>query len=406
MPNPKSDESKSDFMSRCVPYVKNENEKLSNDAAVAKCNGIWEQHKGGASVPRVQTGNQNLAVFSEPFKIIEDSHCCLKVSAVIAKEGVYDFPAGPNGENVKCLWSRMELLKEAKAAKRGGGVPIIILDHPPEKVITSQEEIYGAAEDIYFDRDRIRSNLNFSKDVCDPDFLDGIRRAAAQNGPPKDVSKGFYYYEDWTPGVWHGQRYDMVMRNMKLDHVAAGVWKGRCSFPNCGIGVSSKAMAAFLNSRVSNNKGGKKQVSEENPENDEPNFDEHGCKVGLEEWDGEKCVAIEKKASDGDSEGDVATGSEGESPTAGAPANPPSENRGDVDEHGCYSDETWSEERGLCVPNRDETEETVGEDKAGEEGESTQPETAAVLIARADKLLKLKSDRDIERVRAERRHPA
>jgi hypothetical protein len=338
-------------------------------------------------------------VFSEPFRIIEDSACCLKVSAVIAKEGVYDFPAGPNGENVKCLWSRMELLKEAKAAKRGGGVPIIILDHPPEKVITSQEEIYGAAEDIYFDRDRIRSNLNFSKDVCDPEFLDGIRRAAAQNGPPKDVSKGFYYYDDWTPGVWHGQHYDMIMRNMKLDHVAAGVWKGRCSFPSCGIGVSSKAMAAFLDSRVSKIKGGKKQVSEQNPENDEQNFDEHGCKIGLEEWDGEKCVVKDAKGGD-DSEGDVNKqgGSEGESPTATPAPTPPSDNKAEVDEHGCYIGiETWSAELGRCVPNI----EPAADIKQGE----TTPQ-AASLIERSQRLLKMKSDRDIERLKAERRHPA
>jgi hypothetical protein len=45
MPKPNPNESKKDFIARCVPYVmKNENVKDSK-YAVAKCNGIWEQHK-------------------------------------------------------------------------------------------------------------------------------------------------------------------------------------------------------------------------------------------------------------------------------------------------------------------------------------------------------------------------
>lgn len=372
MPTPKENESKNDFMSRCIPYVKGEDSKMPHDHAVAKCNGIWEQHHGSASIAKVQTGNYNLAVFSEPFHVVEDSHCCLKVNAVIAKEGIYDFPAGPNGENRRCLWSRDELLKAAKTAR---AAKITILDHPPNKVVTAQEEIYGIVENAFYDRDRIRAKLSFDKEVCPPSFLEEIRAAAVKTGPAKDVSIGFYYVSDELAGMWHGQPYDLVMRNMVIDHVASGVWKGRCSFPDCGIGVSSTAMAAFLNSRVQNKMEVKKQVSKENSE-----VDEHGCKIGKEKWDGEKCVPI------GDAQEDDT-------------------NRGDTDEHGCYPDEEWSEERQMCVPKRKESEEVVGEDKAGEEGESTQPETAA-LLEHSQRLLKLKHDRDVERLKAERRHPA
>jgi hypothetical protein len=211
----------------------------------------------GASV---QTGNQNLAVFSEPLHIIEDTHCCLKVNAVIAKEGVYDFPAGTNGETKRCLWSRSELQKAARTARTA---KITILDHPPNRVVTAQEEIYGQVEKAFYDRDRIRSTLNFEKDVCPADFLEEIRAAAAKTGPPKDVSIGFYYVADETPGKWHDQNYDLVMRNIVIDHVATGVQKGRCSYPDCGVGVSSVELAAFMNASKSPEK--KPPATSDNP---------------------------------------------------------------------------------------------------------------------------------------------
>jgi len=47
-----------------------------------------------------------------------------------------------------------------------------------------------------------------------------------------------------------GMPYDLIMRNIVIDHVAAGVWKGRCSFPDCGIGVARAELASFQESRV------------------------------------------------------------------------------------------------------------------------------------------------------------
>jgi hypothetical protein len=192
----------------------------------------------GASIQQPQ----QYAVFSEPLQLSEDVPCCLKVNAVIAKEGIYTFPAGPNGESRQCLWSRAELLKATRTAR---AAKITIKEHPPGKVVTSQDEIYGTVEKPFFDRDRIRAVLSFDKDITPPDFLEGIRAAASKEGTPKDVSIGFYYSEDPTPGEWHGLHYDMAMRNIVIDHVATGVWRGRCTYPNCGIGVSSEEVRQF-----------------------------------------------------------------------------------------------------------------------------------------------------------------
>lgn len=378
------------------------------------------------SKPQIQTGNYRLAVFSEPMHITNDSHCCLRVNAVIAKEGIYDFPAGPNGENRRCLWSKRELLDAAPTAR---AAKLTILDHPPNRVVTSQDEMYGVVEKPFFDRDKIRAILNFDKTLCPPEFLKEIRKAEAKQGPPKDVSIGFYYDTDETPGTWHGKPYDLIMRNILIDHVAAGVWKGRCSWPNCGIGVARADVAAFTKSRAQKI-GGKKlemsqpekdehgcligkeewngtecvpktsETAQDTPPADTPQLDEHGCKIGQEEWDGEKCVPLQPKEPKGPLDSPTSA-SEGESPTEGPEATPPDTNKGELDEHGCYIDsETWSEELGRCVPNRSEDGPT-GEDH------SNDPVTeATAMIKRSKRLLKLSTDRNIERLKAERRHPA
>jgi hypothetical protein len=162
----------------------------------------------------------------DALQIVEDSRCCLKVNAVITKEGVYPYPDG------RAFKSRPELLKATHTARNA---KITILDHPDSLVIMSQKQIHGVVEKPFFDKDKIRVQLNFDKSVCPKDFIDSVRTGTSS----KDVSIGFYYQPDMTPGSWNGKNYDYVMRDIVIDHVAVGVLKGRCSFPECGIGVDT-----------------------------------------------------------------------------------------------------------------------------------------------------------------------
>ena len=167
----------------------------------------------------------------DALQIVEDSKCCLKVNAVITKEGVYQYP---DGRAFKC---RTELLSATHTARNA---KLTILNHPESLVIMSQGQIHGVIEKPFFDRNRIRAQLNFDKSVCPKDFVDNVRAGTAS----KDVSIGFYYSPDMTPGLWVDEQgvkhpYDYIMRDIVIDHVAVGVLKGRCSYPDCGIGVDA-----------------------------------------------------------------------------------------------------------------------------------------------------------------------
>lgn len=174
---------------------------------------------------------------ADAVQIVEDSKCCLKVNAIITKVGVYEYPDG------RAFKSPMELLKATRTAR---AAKLMVLDHPPDPmpVVMSQGQMKGNVEKPFFDRDKMRAVLNFDKHENDPAFLEGVRAAASQTGKPLDVSIGFYYKQDNTPGQWKDIKgvehpYDYVMRDMVIDHVACGVPRGRCSFPDCGIGVDT-----------------------------------------------------------------------------------------------------------------------------------------------------------------------
>lgn len=166
-------------------------------------------------------------------KIVEDSKCCLKVNAVISRAGVYDYDDGA------ALKSKMELLKAVPSARYA---KLVMGAHPDTLVVMQQKEIRGGIEKPFWDRNRMRATLCFDKKLTPGAFLERVRQAA-RGGKPLNNSIGFYYRADWTPGealdVNTGKKrtYDYAMRDIMIDHVAVGDFKGRCRAPNCGIGV-------------------------------------------------------------------------------------------------------------------------------------------------------------------------
>jgi hypothetical protein len=160
-------------------------------------------------------------------KIVEDSNEFLVVPAIIAREGVFPYPEGkaykPAGELKEAAWT-------------AEGAWVVAEKHPDTIVLTARDEIRGKVENAKFCEkvSGILGNLKFFKAKCDANFL-----AEIKSGKRKDVSLGFFYDFDASPGDWNGQHYDFVQRNILVDHVAAGVPVGRCRSPYCGIAVDS-----------------------------------------------------------------------------------------------------------------------------------------------------------------------
>ena len=54
MPKPNPNESKKDFIARCVPYVLKEGTAKDNKQAVAMCYSIWKQHRKNSAINKFE----------------------------------------------------------------------------------------------------------------------------------------------------------------------------------------------------------------------------------------------------------------------------------------------------------------------------------------------------------------
>lgn len=170
-------------------------------------------------------------------KILLDDKDFLVMPAVIASEIVHEYPEGmaykPGDELEKAAWTA-----EGRWVK--------ILSHPDSALLQRVTDIYGKIENVKFAKDLlepktkrpmrrgIKADIKWFKNRVPEDVITKIRE-----GTLRDVSIGFTYEEDKTPGEWNGQKYDYVQRNIFIDHVAAPIEAGRCPGPVCGIAVDS-----------------------------------------------------------------------------------------------------------------------------------------------------------------------
>ena len=96
-----------------------------------------------------------------------------------------------------------------------------------------------------FVEDRIKADLIFFKDRYSPKYL-----ADVKTGRAKSVSIGFFFECMPQTGEFRGEHYDYVKRDILIDHVAVGSWKGRCSYPACGIGVDALGEQTLIRTSI------------------------------------------------------------------------------------------------------------------------------------------------------------
>jgi len=146
------------------------------------------------------------------------------------------------------------------------GAWVMLGGHPEEGIISTKDQVSGRTVNARFvknlidhktkrpTRAGVRADMQFFHKFTPPQTLEDMK-----NGKKQDVSIGFFFTKDDTPGVVEndsckGEEYDYVQRNMFHNHVAAGIDNGRCPMPFCGLGadeigsrVAGDPFAGFVN---------------------------------------------------------------------------------------------------------------------------------------------------------------
>ena len=172
-------------------------------------------------------------------KMVETKDEIVFKGVVIAREIVQ--PYDIDGKRMKAYKPADELKDCAWTAE---GRWIRIDEHPTTAMIARREDIHGRMQNVTFVKNLmdaktgrpmargVKADLHFFKRMISEDKQDEIRDLKN-----RDVSIGFMYDFDETPGKWNGDSYDFIQRGIFIDHLAGPIPYGRCTMPYCGIGA-------------------------------------------------------------------------------------------------------------------------------------------------------------------------
>ncbi len=178
----------------------------------------------------IKTVYENISI--DKATVEEDEEFLIFKDVVLAREGVQQYSDG------RAHKSADELEKYAPFANGWA----VVGGHPPEKLLTRVDDIAGETRNSHFVKNLldpktkrtnirgVRSDLVVYKSKVDAKMLDDLR-----SGKKNDVSIGFLFDSDRTPGTWNGEAYDYTQTNMFPNHLAYGIERGRCPSPYCGL---------------------------------------------------------------------------------------------------------------------------------------------------------------------------
>ena len=131
------------------------------------------------------------------------------------------------------------------------GMWAIATGHPDTAIIMDRDQMQGRTVNVRFSKSLkdpktkrpnnrgIVADLEVFNDKVPPEIL-----ADMKNGKRHDVSIGFFFSKDDTPGIieedghpLRGAAYDYVQRKIAINHTAFALESGRCPMPFCGIGA-------------------------------------------------------------------------------------------------------------------------------------------------------------------------
>lgn len=134
----------------------------------------------------------------------------LVANAKIARIGIQEYP-NPDG-TIRREFRPPEEVANRDSLKTLCDLPISI-EHPPAMLDSSNARQFavGWNGSVSYDGGFVSTKVKLIDQHAVKDALDGGRI---------ELSVGYVTKLDWTPGVWKGQRYDAVQRQIKGNHIA------------------------------------------------------------------------------------------------------------------------------------------------------------------------------------------
>jgi len=144
--------------------------------------------------------------------------------------------------------------------------------HPDTAIISDRMQVHGRTNNVRYTkslkdetkrpkRAGVVADITVFNEKAPKNLLEDMK-----NGVRRDVSIGFFFHKDETPGEFNGAAYDYVQRNMFHDHLAAALERGRCPSPYCGLGADElRGMVADPFAGFANFAECVRKVKEKNP---------------------------------------------------------------------------------------------------------------------------------------------
>jgi hypothetical protein len=153
----------------------------------------------------------------------------VRVDARLTRTGIFTYLR--DGQTIRELRPPEEVFRET-SLKSIVGAPVTDL-HPdcfvtPENA--KQLSIGFAGEDVQIDGEFVNARLTIT---------DAVAIAGLQDGSRKEISLGYNCDVDNTPGVYNGEEYDAVQRNIIVNHIALGPLGWGRGGPEVGLRLDS-----------------------------------------------------------------------------------------------------------------------------------------------------------------------
>lgn len=172
--------------------------------------------KGGP--PVIASDKQSVRTYTKDGLLhIDVSHISkANVCPYVGKEIPNYEKLGLDGEKIYYLFRSPEELE--KGAHTFNGLPVLIEHEPTSAADHKKDLVIGATmNDAKFNAPYLDNAISIWPQAA----IDGI-----ENDEQREISCGYYYTPDMTPGEFEGQKYDGIMRDIVGNHVAI-VTEGR-----------------------------------------------------------------------------------------------------------------------------------------------------------------------------------